>query len=350
MKKLLIVFSVLSLILSSCAVIPSKNYDTGDTDPIDTPPYEEDPTDEYEEYDPVDDVRYEDIERREALDYKANYYGFQDDGILLNLEHPKEWELKEATVGFDIIREGKVIGYLIGENADDLEDWKVAYRERYSANGINVAMYIEKMISEPSFRYRFAYSYESDGEMRVITLTADYTEVDAQSEEKLCVDAFTIEKEENNIDGALLGCVEEYSPILILGNSFISTSNIGIILKEMLELNAKGCRVKAISRGSAHIGTYIEDKDIIDSIHGGTYSAVFICGLYTMHQITNLEALKKACDQSKTALVIFPAHNEVQQMTSTASWLQNSTLSPSRTTRLYTTTTGKQAATTLFGI
>jgi hypothetical protein len=146
--------------------------------------------------------------------------------------------------------------------------------------------------------------------MRVITLTADYTEVDAQSEEKLCVDAFTIEKEENNIDGALLGCVEEYSPILILGNSFISTSNIGIILKEMLELNAKGCRVKAISRGSAHIGTYIEDKDIIDSIHGGTYSAVFICGLYTMHQITNLEALKKACDQSKTALVIFPAHNE----------------------------------------
>jgi hypothetical protein len=48
----------------------------------------------------------------------------------------------------------------------------------------------------------------------------------------------------------------------------------------------------------------------MDDIRSGMYGAVFICGFYSKDQVQSLAVLKNACDDSGTALFMFPAHNE----------------------------------------
>ncbi len=98
--------------------------------------------------------------------------------------------------------------------------------------------------------------------------------------------------------------------IIILGNSFVGSSAVGRILSEMLEVNGKDCRVRAVSRGYAQVGTYTDDAAMMADIGNGYYDAVFICGFYGDEQIENLGILKRVCEKSNTVLVIFPAHNE----------------------------------------
>lgn len=103
---------------------------------------------------------------------------------------------------------------------------------------------------------------------------------------------------------------KERCEILVLGNSFIYSSNIGDIMNELFSNNGKDCYVYAISRGYASVNTYVQDSEIMSDIRAGYYDAVFICGLYGTWELDPLSILDAACTQSGTKLVIFPAHNE----------------------------------------
>ncbi len=242
--------------------------------------------------------------------YKTSHYGFKNDSVLLKIKHPAAWILIEANEGFDIICDGKTVGYLLGAAANDTNAWTVLNTDSYTANGVVVTKYTEQRNGDTETRYRYVYSYQVEGYTRTVTLTVACDEIDDVSEATLYTNVTTVGKTESDTVGVLSYVLNNPSSILILGNSFVGTSNIGNILTEMLENNGKYCHVTAVSRGYATVATYINDAAMMQSIRDGVYDAVFICGFYDMNQVANLGVLKAACDESGTTLVIFPAHNE----------------------------------------
>lgn len=95
--------------------------------------------------------------------------------------------------------------------------------------------------------------------------------------------------------------------VLILGNSFINTSNVGDILQTMC---GSDLFVEAHSRGYASVMTYAQDDHMVQNIRRGDYSVVFICGFYNYSDVLELEKIVDACEYSNTKIAIFPAHNE----------------------------------------
>lgn len=248
----------------------------------------------------------EDIERRNAEGYKTSFFAFANDGVLLNITHPKEWSFQKTEAGADIIRDGKTVGTLsLGIPEDGFETLST---EKLTQRGVTATKRLEKK-GTAEYRFRYVYKYESGKRSRNIYLTAALGEVDEKSEDRLFKGVLTVDKVKSDTMGVLAEKLGDDSYVAILGNSFVSTSDIGAILTEMFDINGKRCRVTAISRGYASVGTYADDGEMLQSIRKGRYDAVFICGFYS-DQTENLGVLKRACDQSKTELVIFPAHNE----------------------------------------
>ncbi len=307
MKKQYILFTFLvALLLLLCACTSAPDDTT-------TAP-------KAETTEPVVEISYEDVERRTSVAHKTSTFGFPEDGILLNLAYPNEWTLSKESEGFEILRDDIIIGYLVVETAHDEDEWTVLATEKHSERGVSVTKYIERIGAGAAvdYRYRYVYSYTSDDERRTVTLTAALSEIDGKSEEKLFTSAFTLKKTTSETVGILSDYLGDSSSILILGNSFIGTSDIGDVLREMLRVNGKGCAVTAISRGYARVETYISDAALMESLRDGVYDAVFICGFYAAAEVENLGILKDACDESFTELIIFPAHNENATYVATA--------------------------------
>lgn len=301
MKKLWIILFSLLLLLCSCQNTADNDPDTDENNPLEGGT---------EDIDPIEETTYEDIERRQAISYKTNYYGMKKDSTLLKLELPTEWVFSEADdEAFDILRDGEIIGFLIAAPADDADDWTALETESCFLGDVRVTEYIEQKNGYKMFRYRYVYDYSTDGRTRTVTLIADCAEIDKKSERKLYENVIAVEKVASDTVGAL-SSLGNPSSILILGNSFINTSDIGSILSELFRNNGKDCSVEAISRGYATVETYANDVTLLDSIRKGTYDAVFICGFYKDARVEYLGIIKDACDASATKLIIFPAHNE----------------------------------------
>ncbi len=306
MKKTCGILITLLLILFLCACTDTQT-ETGTantTDITDTTTTES----EEQKVPETEPISYEDIERREARAYQTNCYGFRDEDTLLNIALPIEWSLELYDGGYDIIRDGKGVGRLYG-GSDMGDDTLTVYQSKsHLSNGVSVTQYIEGIGSE--YQYRYVYTYFTDDSMYNVTLTADLAEIDATSEQKLLTSAFLLPKKRSETAGILSHYLGDGSSILILGNSFVSTSKIGNILNEMFAQNDKSCQVKAISRGYARVSTYTSDATLMAEIRGGKYDAVFLCGLYDTSDVPNVGIMIKACKQGLTKLIIFPAHNE----------------------------------------
>lgn len=303
MKKTLILLFALLLLLSSC----KGATDSGGATTMDETTTE-----------PLDTTSYEDIERRQAAGYKTYHYSFKNDRILLRIKHPTEWSLTETAEGFAILRDGEMIGSLVGAPSDDVATFTPLKTESHSIDGVYITKYIEQRNGNTEFRYRFVYEYPHGSSTRTVTLTAACREIDGQTEKKLYSEAITVDKISSPTLGELHYSLKNPSSILILGNSFIGSSDVGDILTEMLENEGKDCSVTAIATGFARVGTYANDKALLERIRDGMYDAVFICGLYSTKEVENIGILKEACDESDTELVIFPAHNENASAVSTA--------------------------------
>lgn len=102
--------------------------------------------------------------------------------------------------------------------------------------------------------------------------------------------------------------------ILILGNSFVGSSQVGDFLNDMLLQADSDYRVTAISRGFATVETYANDPEIMKEIEEGKYCCVFQCGFYYESEIEHYKTIKEACRKSDTAIMAFPAHNEIKEV------------------------------------
>ncbi len=262
---------------------------------------------------------YWDIECYQPQHFNNQYFSPEKGQNVLMLPIPTEWVITKAESNtFSIHRNGNEIGFMNVGAANDLSQWTVLKQESNDDNGIDVTMYLEKTGTGASlaFRYRYVYRYSDGKKDQALTLAVSYAEIAQFTSRKLLVTPSVKQTETDPAFGILSECKD--SPILILGNSFISTSGIGAILDEMMVRDGRNTVTRAISRGFATVDTYVSDASIMDQIRGGVYSAVFICGFYSAGELANLKTLKAACQSSNTELVIFPAHNESANVISSA--------------------------------
>ncbi|MBE6700650.1 MAG: S-layer homology domain-containing protein [Ruminococcaceae bacterium] len=257
--------------------------------------------------DPNEDKKFESIKSRWTTQFTRNYYAAKDSNYVLNLRYPSNWKIEKNESGnFTILREEKVIGELLFGKADDLDSWKIVDKQTYD----DYYVYVEKYGTGITlrFRYRFIYDYKENNRKNTITITLDYTEANSTIAKRLLKESPI----ESIYTDAMLGALSELEDknILIIGNSFIGTSGVGSTLKEMVSNKSKSLKVTAISRGYAKVETYTSDSNLMDRIESGEFDGVFVCGLYSNTQIEHIGIMKDACDESKTTLVIFPAHNE----------------------------------------
>ena len=266
-----------------------------------------------DENDPSKDetsAKYWEIECYATKSYTERHFSVDGAASDVCLSVSSEWGFEDSESGYDIIRGGNIIGAVVKGEADDLDAWSKSDEfTRKHSESLSVTKTVESKGKgkNTQFRYRFKYSFADGDKTRVLTLIANYEEVDANAADKLYVSA-ELYGNEDRLLGSLAGLKDE--SILILGNSFIGSSNIGSILREMIAINNKNLALSPVSRSYATVQTYVEDAGIMDSIRNGAYKGVFICGFYSNPEVDHLKTLREACNESGTTLVVFPAHNE----------------------------------------
>ena len=309
MKKRLIVLilalTLCSILLCGCNSVEEEVATDATEAPTEAPT--EKPTEASDNTTP-----YWKITGRYIKNYENRHFAlFEDSDRDLTLELSSDWKLNDTDLGYTLTRDGEQIGsILMGSFAD--KDWKVEKNyTRKSGNGLSVDKNVESNGSGSSvkYRYRYEYSFAENGEDYVISLIVNYDEIDLNAADKLYFNPKF--SSASNVNAGSLAHLDGGN-ILILGNSFIGTSNIGSILGQMLAINGKDVFVTPISRGYASVATYIADDQLMSDIEAGFYDGIFICGFYNEGEADNLVVLEEACKKSDTTLVIFPAHNEFE--------------------------------------
>lgn len=273
-------------------------------------------TEEPEETTPEDDEddAYLDIPIQKSKGYTSKEYGFKDSSISLRLKLYLKWEHREnADGGYLFLRDGMEIGRIVSGEADDIADWKIIRQQEVVPGTFRVTEYLEKSGTGETlrFRHRYCYRYMECGKERLMTLTIAYGEIDNYVQTQLREHAIYKEHHTDPMYGALSHLQDK--PIIVLGNSFIATSRIDYIYNDIAMSSGKAPLMYAQSRGYASISTYAQDSAFLKRISNGEWAAVFLCGFYGQ-DTTSVGIIKNACDKSNTQLIIFPAHNESDQM------------------------------------
>ena len=261
--------------------------------------------------DPLEDELFRNIECREVTRFHDYHFSFNGSKDVITLSLPYDWSFETKIDGsYDILRATQKIGTLRRGKADDLEAWKTVHNGKIDSELFVVERFIDKTgVGETlKFRHRFYFSYEENGQINEFTLIFNFDELGSSVAQRKINSSLYRPIYTN----PRMGCLNVEAPdsILILGNSFINSSDVGEILGEMISVNGKNCNVQSISRGYATVDTFVKDSYLMSRISEGDYDIVFISGFYSIEEIENLKKLKTYCDESKTKLVVFPAHNE----------------------------------------
>ncbi len=253
-----------------------------------------------------DDLAYQDIESRQTKGDQQVLLSLRDTSFSLELPLPAEWEIAEEEGELSLLRDGLPIGAVTTKSVNG--PWRTVSTMEREANGIRIDLYIERCLTAdaPNFRYRIVFSpLTGDDTARSITLLMRYEEIGDRAIYRL----LTRSKQSAGLGFGILPQAKGGN-ILILGNSFIGTSEIGNTLTTMLRQNDKGGTVTALSRGYATTSTYAYDNALLSRIRSGLYDVVFLCGFYDISEIGLIENILNACNRGGAALAFFPAHNE----------------------------------------
>ena len=100
----------------------------------------------------------------------------------------------------------------------------------------------------------------------------------------------------------------EHCQVLILGNSFIYTSDIQESLTQMGKDNNVMLSVSAYSYGNATVATFEQNEYIRQILPTNHFDYIFLCGFYGDYDMELSVLLYRMSAYSQ--MVIFPAHNE----------------------------------------
>lgn len=225
--------------------------------------------------------------------------------MALQLPMPNDWQIKPINDNtLNIVRENKIIGII---STKKLQSASESFQYN-SESKINTDVYMQIDLT-PDDKYYRTYKMQGFQNEDSITLNMqiNYTELNEDAAYKImssviCTPKLASIPKPEHTNGS--------KRILIIGNSFVSTSEIGYFLETMLNNDNKGYTVEARSIGMASVSTFADNPEILNDIEYGYYSYVFICGFYSDTDTSKFYTIKSACDISDTKLVIFPAHNE----------------------------------------
>ena len=254
---------------------------------------------------------YKELECRSFDEYIEYRFSFRNSNYFITLLFPKVWYISEEETSFDIYYGVNKIGCISVDSDYTESGWKTIETHEGGNAPLNSTSYIEYNYDEKGdliYRHRFDYSFTENSYELKLSIFINYIEADGFTVFKLREGAKITSKEYYTRYHDLKELRD--SKILILGNSFISSSQIADILNELFSINNKSCSVNAVSISYATVSKYLDNEEITNEISSKKYDAVFICGLYSEADLTNLNKLIKICNDSDTKLVIFPAHNE----------------------------------------
>lgn len=318
MKKLLIVFLAFCLLLCACTIDVSEEdscqSSSSASEGSTSSKNESSSSLENESSSSLSDnadKAYLDIERFEPKNYEDMHFAIRDSKYVLSVSAPSEWSVVENVDGkCKILRAGAEIGVTLSGGIDDFNDWSIVSEKERDKKTMIISEYVEKKEGSQGteYRYRWRYSYTEDNESKEINIIVTCPEVpDYFSYRMLTLSSLKEQTTDPNF--GIIGELD--SPrILIVGNSFVSSSNIGNILQEMLDVNGKNAYVKSISIGMGNIGKYSNDDTVLQEIRIGNYDLVVMSGFYSSDDSASLKIIKDACDEASSILVTFPAHNE----------------------------------------
>lgn len=315
---LALVLTSLSLSLLSCdsenetagTDTSSVETETGTEDTADgTTVTEEETTTRIVEFS-FDKNGFSDIKIASHTNYKTIYIDVKSDASkLLSLSIPEEWTLKKADTGYTVSRKGVEIGHLYFSDVKGPQYAEVMENLRQSKQGIVV---VSQILADPDattqdsrFLRRLAYSVGGES---ICTLITNYCELNKAKlyKESQYIDA----TEDPGFNVASLENARRNRPILILGNSFIGSSDIGEQFNQMIEASGVDYDRYAIARSVGYATVSKSWDDYLSNIESGSYSAVVMCGFYEGTDVVYYKNFFDACQKSNTIAIIFPAHNE----------------------------------------
>ncbi|MBE6777066.1 MAG: hypothetical protein E7542_03020 [Ruminococcaceae bacterium] len=228
-----------------------------------------------------------------------------ENNMALQLSMPDDWKIKPINDNtLNIARNDKVIGIV---STKKLQNSKESFQHNSESKAnTDVSMQIDLTSHNKYYRSYQMQGFQNENYI-TLNMQIDYTELDEDAAYKImssviCPPKLASIPKPEETNGA--------KQILVIGNSFINTSEIGSFLETMLDNDNNGYTVEARSIGMASVITFADNPEICNDIEYGYYSYVFMCGFYSQEDISKFHTIKSACDVSDTKLVIFPAHNE----------------------------------------
>lgn len=267
--------------------------------------------------DPTSDTSYLEITCQEPASLRRIYLSFGEKKTILSTVIPSDWKLEAIDGGYQIKHKGASIGTIVVAGQDVDEDAVRVASQTYKEQDISLTHSILRYMTDGQKRFtrHFVFSYEESKQVtRKIAMEISYESLDNKTVENLPFRS-NLRTYTTDPQFDLLSLDTQSTPkVLILGNSFISTSKIGPILKAMA---GDRLDVSAISVGMARVekyATYDEYAHYRNDIRNGVYDAVFLCGFYKDADLSGLSIFSSLCSESKTPLVVFPAHNEAENL------------------------------------
>lgn len=261
-----------------------------------------------------EDKAYLSIPRFRPAGYKRNHFAIKDSEYVITLELPQEWSLsKDSDTLYKIKRAGNEIGFITISEPTDSAEWSEVTSREKQIDQMTATESVEKHGTKNTleFRYRWRYSYTENGKNHELNLYVTCAETPTLIGYKL-MSLATIKPRRTDPNFGVLPAELDGKSMLVVGNSFVGTSDIGDILQNLFTVNGKSSTVHSISIGMGNIGKYAVDEQILSALRSGAYDVLFISGFYTNDDTYSLEVIKNVCDENGISVIVLPAHNENQ--------------------------------------
>ncbi|MBQ7291786.1 MAG: hypothetical protein IJW76_08710 [Clostridia bacterium] len=234
--------------------------------------------------------------------------------MAINIPFPESWKLyKTGENTYTIKKYAKELGKVyFGSESEQDDSGTTVYSDTKEKRGIETRYSVNRYGEKGSYSYRrkLVFDYDDEKAERKIVFDIDYTAMKDESvafmREIINVwEVITLPK----YNTLSFESGNGKNTVMILGNSFVSTSRIGNILGDICTPDQISY-IDAVSLPNVSIKDYAGSRTFLARIESGEYGMLFMCGLFSNDDVTGLEKIYEACQKSGTVLVLFPAHNE----------------------------------------
>ena len=267
----------------------------------------------------VDPEGYKSIECRNAPMTSWRKVSFSHEGseTPITIPLPEDWDLTKSDGSYTVSVNGSEIGKITDSFPSDINSRNKFYKES-SKNGnlsVEASSYIAPG-SKEGYRNAFVMSYTENTSYYRLYIEVDYSALSKPAIYKMMTDAYArtvvVRKAPELKD------LNSSRKIIAIGNSFLWTSDINLFLRAFSDTTSSGYDFVDRAVGYGSICRSINNDELMLSLAEGEYCMVLLCGIYSQEDVNAIQKMIDACSVSNTKLVLFPAHNEVGSLITSA--------------------------------